>query len=399
MDRRIIFLLALALPCFIAFTAGRVLFVLLALDLGASPLLVGAIPSLMQLPLALLSIPLALLAARIGTRGMLVAGGLLGLCGVLLAWLVPSTPALLAGALGIGLWNVLVYQPTQNLVGVLSTPQTLARNLSAYAFCSQLSLLAGPLAAGFATDWLGRGALIILLPVALAYVALTPFAGRVLGEAAGAPPRDGHADHASQSPLQGALAHRATRLLILVSCVAPMSAEVFQLLLPLYGHAAGLPASVIGAAISTSAAGGLLMPLVLTPLIARLGEARLLGGCILVVSAAFMLLPFSSGVALFAIALAFGMATSGANPITAMVAYSRLPAGHGAQYLGVRNSASGIGRSGGASLFGALASLAGLPAAFAAGALLSSAAGVWITRGSWLGKEGNAGDATSGRTS
>ena len=393
MDRRIIFLLALTLPCFVAFTAGRVLFVLFALDLGAGPLVVGTIPSLMQLPLALLSVPLALLAARVGTHAVLVAGGVIGLCGVLLAWLVPSMPAILAGAFAIGLWNVLVYQPTQNLVGVLSTPQTLARNLSAYAFCSQLSLLAGPLAAGFATDWLGRGALIILLPLALAFAALAPFAGRALREAAGPQPRAGH------SPLQGALAHRATRQLILVSCVAPMASEVFQLLLPLYGHAAGLSASVIGGAISTSAAGGLLMPLVLAPLIARLGEARLLGGCILVVSAAFMLVPFSSGVALFAVALALGMATSGANPITTMVAYSRLPAGHGAQYLGVRNSASGIGRSGGASLFGALASLAGLPAAFAAGALLSGAAGAWITRGSWLAKEGGAGDAAAGKTS
>ena len=137
------------------------------------------------------------------------------------------------------------------------------------------------------------------------------------------------------------------------------------------------------------------MPLVLAPLIARLGEARLLGGCILVVGAAFMLLPFSSGVALFAVALAFGMATSGANPIATMLAYSRLPAGHGAQYLGVRNSASGIGRSGGASIFGALASLAGLPAAFATAALLSGAAGAWITRGRWLAK---AGRAAAGKT-
>ena len=79
-------------------TGARVLFSLLALELGANAFEVGLIAAGIQVPMLLFSVPVALLMDRLGGRWLLLAGSVFGVLAVLLAYFYPVLPAIIAAS-------------------------------------------------------------------------------------------------------------------------------------------------------------------------------------------------------------------------------------------------------------------------------------------------------------
>ncbi len=374
MSREIRFVVAWMTLAYVPIVGSRVVYSLLALDIGADALDVGLIIAGMQFPMLLLSIPVAAALERWGSRPLLIAGGVLGVAGFLLPWLWPSLPVLYAGALLFGLWNVLAFQPTQKLVAELSGIDRRARNMSVYAFFAASSLLVGPLIGGVAVDWLGAAAAgLALLPFAAACVLMPVLGAALLRRQA---PRGEPAPALAES-----LRDPEVRRLIVVTSMISASMELFPFFMPLYGHAAGLSASVIGSIVSASALGQLALPLVLTRLARRIGEAGVLSIGMMLIGVAFAIVPFSTNPwVLSAASFLYGFACAAGNPLSVLLAYARLSEARANQFLGLRNSANAGMRSAGPPVFGALAAAIGLLPVYLLSAALMVAGGALARR-------------------
>ena len=172
--------LAMAIP-FVAIVGARVLFVLYALELGASPFAVGLLATAMQLFPLLLSYAAGVLQDRFGARWLLAAAACCGGLGITLPYFFPGMPALYAACALCGIWSTFVIVLTQTLVGVLSRPGELARNFSHYTVYAWSTQLFGPLLAGYSIDAIGHArTCLVLAPIALVSVAMLVLWGRRL---------------------------------------------------------------------------------------------------------------------------------------------------------------------------------------------------------------------------
>ena len=374
MRRGFVFVLVFSLLVFIPVMGVRVALSLYALDLGAGAFEVGVIGAASQIPMLLFSLPVAAMLERYGPRVTLAASALCGIAGTLLPWAWPDVSALVIASFLFGTSNVLAFQPGQTLVGLLGKPETLARDFSVYAFFSSLSALFGPVASGLAIDAAGhRSGFLVFLAFELSALALVLTAGRVLPVA-----RKARA-HTGGGGLGETLRNRKVWRLIAISGLSGIGLDLFPFFVPLYGHAAGLSASVIGATVSVAAIGMILLP-VLLPFLARTcGEERVMAACLGVMGIAFlMLLPPGNVPLLVAASFLYGLACYAANPLTSTLAWAHLPPGVAARFLAVRNTGNAALRVVIAPVFGALAAGLGLAAGIAVSAAIMGASGLWV---------------------
>jgi len=153
--------------------AGRVLLALYALKLGAQPFAVGVLAATFSVFPMLLSWQIGKLSDRFGSRWLLAFGAAGGGCGMLVPYFVPGLPALYVAAAMNGLSFAFYNVSIQNLVGLLSRPDTRTRNFSNYTLVISVTSFLGPLLCGFAIDHAGFAltcvyiALLSLVPVAM----------------------------------------------------------------------------------------------------------------------------------------------------------------------------------------------------------------------------------------
>lgn len=372
MRRGLVFVLVFSLLVFIPVMGVRVALSLYALDLGAGAFEVGVIGAASQIPMLFFSIPVAALLERCGPRITLATSALCGIAGTLLPWVWPDVTALVIASFLFGTSNVFAFQPSQTLVGLLGKPETLARDFSVYAFLSSLSALFGPYASGLAIDAAGhRNGFLVFLAFELVALAMVLVAGRVLPAATGTRTRTGGLAETLREP-------RVWRL-IAISSLSCVGLDLFPFFVPLYGHAAGLSASAIGATVSVAAIGMILLP-VLLPFLARvLGEERVMGACLGAMGLAFLMLLAPGNVPLLVTAsFVYGFACYAANPLTSTLAWAHLPGPVAARFLAVRNTGNAALRVVIAPVFGALTAGLGLAAAITASAAIMAASGLWV---------------------
>jgi MFS family permease len=367
-------ILALLTLAFVPMIGARVALSLFALELGAGSFEVGVIAAGSQIPMLFISIPVSMALDRWGARPLLYASACCSVAGAVLPFFLPTMASVYAAALLFGAANTLAFQPTQTVVGLLSTPATLSRNFSRYAFISSFTAFIGPFASGIAIDAVGQqSAMLVYLPFALAMLGLLLIWGQSLPAPVGA--------KSAAGGLQETLRHREVWRLVAMSSICCVGFELYPFLLPLFGHAAGLSASVIGATVSVSALGMIVLPLTLPRLSVWLGEERVLGLCLVLMGVSLVMLLAGSGAAvLVASSFIYGYACYAANPITSTLAYARLPPAAAGQFLAVRNTGNAALRVLTPPAFGALAAAIGLSGVFVAGAALMGMAGAWVGR-------------------
>lgn len=369
----------IAMNCcgFFPLVAARVALVLHALALGASPFQAGLLAMVNQLCTMLLSISVGAYADRHGSRGLFLLGMLGGIAGLLAPYWLPGLPGLFAAAALLGLWAVMLIVLTQSLVGQLSAPESVTRSYANLGMFGSVAMFGGPLIAGAAIDGLGHE---------LAWLTFTPFLLATLGWLAFhwrlLPP--GRASGVAKAQRGNLLRERGLWWLLVLSGMVQLCADLYPFYLPIYGHAAGLSAGTIGAVVASAAAASFAARVLIPPLIARLGEERLLTLSLLLCALGFALVPlFASTLVLVLVSLLFGAGNAVGHPITTSMMFRSSPPGRVAEAIGVRIMVTGVMRALAPGLFGAVATLAGLTAMFAStGALIGAvaAANGWKSR-------------------
>ena len=362
--------LALTFFNFVGSNAARVLLTLYALELEAPAYAVGLIGGLLYLFPLLLSWPIGALVDRRGSRGLLVFAAICGAISLALPFFFRALLALYVAAALNGLALAFYHVTLQNLIGTLSKPEDRARHFSNFSLIGSLTNFFGPLIAGFSIDHAGHAVacLVIASQSVIALVLLLIWGGLF--------PRGNTPVPRGPGPLS-ALKDPRIGPMLLISGIVQLGQDLFQFYLPIYGHAAGLSASAIGAVLATLAVASFVVRLFLARLVKRVVAEQLLAWAFFAGAIGFALVPFTGNVILLAlIAFFFGLGMGIGIPLTVILMYSHSAEGRSGQTLGLRLTTNNFVRVTGPIVFGIVGSALGLPPVFWINAVLMAAGGL-----------------------
>lgn len=357
-----------------AFRGSKVLVSLFALDLGAPQIMLGVIVALYSLCPMLLAVYAGKLTDRIGVRWPLILGSVGIAMSLLLPGLLPSLNMLYVSALLIGASHVFYNISAQNLIGMLSTPETSTRNFSNLSLTIAGSGFLGPLIAGPAIDLFGHAVAYLCLGVTpLISAAIMYKARHRLAALGGGKSRT---DEAAVYAV-GLFSNAPLRRILITSGIILTAIDLFQFYMPIYGHYIGLSASAIGTVLAMFAAASFVVRTFMPRLVKRFGAEQVLTGSIFIAAATYLLFPLvESGVLLAAIAFLLGMGTGCGQPLTLMLAYDRAPAERSGEAMGLRMAINNLTHLAVPLFFGALGTAVGLAPVFIANAAMLGVGGL-----------------------
>ncbi|MGP1609115.1 MAG: MFS transporter, partial [Burkholderiales bacterium] len=245
----IYFVYALSLLNGIGAFAAQILVSLYALNQGASHLTVGLLAASFSMFPMLLAVAAGRLVDRFGVRWPMTFGATTGGLGMLVAYFFPGLSSLYIAALMTGLGLIFINLGTQNLVGLLSTPENRSKNFSNYTLSTSGAQLLGPLLGGFAIEHFGYSstclylALLSLGPVTmlLVYGRVMPGGTRVPGKETG-------------GGVRAMLADPQVRRMLVTGSLINAGINLYQVYMPVYADSIGLTASTIGIVVAMNSA-------------------------------------------------------------------------------------------------------------------------------------------------
>ncbi len=356
-----------------AFRGSKVLVSLFALELGAEQFMLGVIVALYSLCPMLLALYAGKLADRFGVRWPLVLGSLGIALSLALPGVLPSLHALYLSALLLGASHVFYNVSVQNLVGMLSTPDTRTKNFSNFSLMIASGGFIGPLIAGFTIDTFGHaiGYLCIAVFPALSAAILFGARHRLAALSSGA----GKKEEAVYAV--GLLSNVPLRRTLITSGIILTAIDLFQFYMPIYGHMIGLSASAIGAVLAMFAAAAFLVRTILPQIVKRFGEEQVLVMSIFIAAGTYLLFPLTENVVLLAaIAFLLGLGTGCGQPLTLMMIYARAPEGRSGEALGLRMAINNVTHIIVPLFFGALGTAFGVAPVFLANAAMLGVGGM-----------------------
>ncbi len=361
-----------------AFRGSKVLVSLFALEMGMAQFMLGVIVALYSLCPMLLALYAGKLTDRCGVRWPLVLGSLGMAVALALPGVLPSLHALYLSALLLGAAHVFYNVSVQNLIGMLSTPDTRTRNFSNFSLMIASGGFAGPLAAGYAIDTLGHAIAYLCIAVIPVISAAILFGARrqlaVLSGGAGK--KEEAAVYAV-----GLLGNVPLRRTLITSGIILTAIDLFQFYMPIYGHLIGLSASAIGVVLAVFAAASFLVRIILPQIASRFGEEPVLLASIFIAAGTCLLFPLTENVVLLAaIAFLLGLGTGCGQPLTLMMIYARAPEGRSGEALGLRMAINNLTHIVVPLFFGALGSAFGVAPVFLANAVMLGVGGLLSRR-------------------
>jgi MFS family permease len=270
---------------------------------------------------------------------------------------------------------ILVQVSMQALTGSLGSGAARTRNFNLYALAVSVADFGGPVFAGLCIDSFGhvRAYLFLALFNVAAVCGLVYLIKRIPRAA------PGMADRGAQR-IVDMFRERDLRRIFVGSAVVMAALDLFQLYMPLYGHAIGLSASAIGMLLGAFAAAAFVTRALIPVLVKRYGEERTLIYALFIAAATFPLIPFfENGYVLGVICFVLGLGMGLGQPLSVMLTYHYSPAGRAGEALGVRIAINNSMHVVVPALFGAVGSALGLaPVFWVNGAVL--AFGAYFTR-------------------
>lgn len=375
-----LYVLALTALTGTAVRAANMVLVLYAVKLGSSALMIGLIGAMFAVLPMLFSMQAGKLADRYGSHVpvLLCAAG--SGIGLLVPWAFPGIPAMFVGAALIGL-SLAVIAPLQNLMGMISTPETKARNFANFSLGMAIANMLGPLIAGFFVDLAGPATTCLYLSVLDAIaVAMLLIWGRRLPRA--------RVEEKPQGSVYAILKIPNVRRSIATSSMIGLGRDLYQVYFPVHAYTAGLSASLIGVVQACNFGAELVVRFFLPSLLKRMSEEQLLARAFFIGGAALLLMPFFHNVyVLIVLSVMLGLGMGFGQPIITMLMYSYSPKGRSGEALGLRMSFIHLTRLVGPVVFGAIATTVGLPAMFVVNAVLMVGGG-WLSRSRGSGEPG-----------
>ena len=370
----IVYFVALNGLAHLAFVGCRMTTTLFALHLGASPATVGALMSLFALLPMLLSVSAGRLIDRRGPRRPL-ANALVALSfAAALPFFIPNVYILYLSSTLLGTSFMYVHIAMNSVFGAYGSPEQRAMNFSWLALGFSVSNSIGPLVAGYAIDGLGHARAFLLL-------AVFPILAMILLWARRRPlPRPERAPSSEGGRVFDLLRIPQLRHTLLVSAMLAMGWDLFTFLIPLYGASIGLPATTIGAILSTFAVATLTVRMLMPALVGRIGQWTVITAALAVSGASYVAFPFVSQVPfLMMLSFVLGLGLGAAQPMIMSLLYEVSPRGRQGEAVGLRTMMLNGSHTLIPLLSGALSAAAGTGPVFWLIAL-GLACGAWFSR-------------------
>ena len=359
-----------------AFRASKILISLYALELGASQFYIGIMIAMYSLLPTLLAVRAGRLSDRLGVRLPMLGGSLGVAAGLLVPSLWHAVPALYVSAALIGSSHMMYNVATQNLVGSLGGPGAHTRNFSNYALAMAIGSSVGPLAAGFSIDQVGHTTSYLILAVLPLIPALIMARA---GKVAAGPRRKTEEEQAVLAT--SLLRNRLLRGTLIGGAVATTGQDLFQFYMPIYCHAAGLSASVIGVVLAMSGFSAFVVRTALPFLVKRWGPDAVFTNSLYCSAVSFLMVPlFTNATMLALVSLVLGLSMGCAQPVTLMLIFSRAPEGRSGEALGVRVTINQFTHIVVPVVFGSLGTVFGIAPVFIMNSLILGSGG-WLNRG------------------
>lgn len=326
-------LIAMMVLAHTAFTGGRVVLTLFAIELGGSPFEVGALVSLLAVIPMLSSVHAGRWTDRIGVLTPTLMALLMLCAATLLSGLLPSIASLAATSVLLGCGFMLVHLAINNAVGHGSTPQNRTYAFSMLGLGFSTSTVAGPVIAGFLIDHAGNARTFLVLAL------LPMLALAILGKvrATLAPPQDPLAAPARPRVID-LLRHAPLRAVFIVSGLLSMGWDLFTFMTPMHGARIGLSASTIGLIMGAFGAGTFVVRLIMPRLSRSFSEWQVLTGALAVTAGVYLLFPLFSAVpVLLGLSFILGLGLGSALPMIMSAIHQTAPPGRSGEAVGVRS--------------------------------------------------------------
>lgn len=318
-----------------AYKGSKVLMSLSALDLGANEFFVGMIFSTYALFPLLLSVFAGKVSDRIGFRKPMLFGTIGLFAGLALPFLWQRLEVLYLAAALIGCCYIFYTVAVQHLIGAMAEGIERTRNYSWFSLGIGITALLGPTSAGFLIDAVGHRATFGVL------AAMPVIPVLLLGLWTGWLPKTAHVPAGksgkSERRVGDLLRNRPLRRALITAGIIETGLELYNLLLPIYGHRIGLSASEIGMILGAFGFALLIVRSLMPHLVKRSGEERVLAASLLLATLVCLAFPFvKSFAALFAISFVMGLGLGCGSPLSMMLAYNRSPEGRSGEAMGLR---------------------------------------------------------------
>ncbi len=332
-------IVALSISIHSCYIGSKVVISLLALEFGASQMLIGVIAALYALVPLMLGVYSGRLADTVGMRLPIAVGAILVGIAMLIGAIGHSLNALFATAILVGAGFVFFNVSIQNLTGAFGPPHHRVRNFSMLSIGYSISSFIGPMVGGFAIDYAGHAAAFFvfacftLLPVIA--LALRPDLGRIATRAA---------KEEKRSALD-LLRMPAVRRLVITSGLIVSAWDLFGFYVPIYAHSIGLSASTIGVILGAYATAAFVPRFTMPAMLRRWRGDQVLFVAMLVGAAGFIVFPvFREPYALMAAAAVIGLGLGCGQPLSMMMSYEGAPIGRTGEVTGLRLTANNLAR-------------------------------------------------------
>jgi len=326
--------LLIALMNHSTFKGSKVLMSLFAIDLEATPATIGVLYAMYSVFPVLLSVYAGKFSDRHGFRLPALIGSFGLLASLLLPFFLPQLPVLFASAALAGMCHIFYVVAIQHLIGSIGEGADRTRNYSLFAICVGVTSLVGPMTSGFGIDGIGHRAACLLLAAfpAVAVIVLmvaTSLRFRPLPPEKVSGPRR-VADLLANAPL---------RRVLIATALLETGMEVFNFLMPIYGHSIGLSASQIGIVMGTFGLALLAVRMVMTTLVRRSSESRVFSLSLALAGAACAGLSLVTNFGLLlAMSFVLGLGIGCGAPLSMTLCYNRAPAARAGEAIGLRQT-------------------------------------------------------------
>jgi MFS family permease len=322
---------------FVASKGFRVAATLSALEMGAGPLQVSILFAFWGLFPFLLAVYAGRIADRFDNRVLMYCG----LSGFSLSLALPffwhAMPALYLAAATGGLTSMIFVVASQNLVGSLGAGALRTRYFSYYSVGESAAGIAGPIIVGLAIDGVGHAPSFLLIALVNAACLLVLWAKRTLLPANSTV----KAEPGVAGGSRDLLALPALRNALIANGLVMTGLDLYMLYMPVYTHALGFSATMIGVIVGAFGLAALVTRLALPAVAARWGEQRMLSGAFVLSALAFLAIPLTTQPVLLGLAsFLLGLGLGCGQPLTMILSFNAAPPGRSAEAIAMRLAVS-----------------------------------------------------------
>ncbi|MCM3568946.1 MFS transporter [Neobacillus mesonae] len=332
---------------------------LFAHDLGGSINQIGVITSLFSIFPLIFAIILGKIVDQLNSKVTLLAGGYLGVLGIIMPSFLPNFYGLYLSQLIAGSAQTIFMLSAQDYVGRISTSKNRNQFVSWLSLGIAAGTLLGPLFSGIIADYFDFPKTFMVL--AIVGLLNCIFIHFIPNEYPVKKKIHSNSSPANKTTFLDLLKIPGLRVALLFSSLILFAKDLYITFFPLLGVHFGYSNSTIGLLLAINGIASVIIRFSLSPLIARFGSIHVFIGSMIVTCVTYLALPFFSQIVIAGIiAFILGIGLGIGQPLSISLTIDNALKGRVAEALGIRLTVNRLTQVTTPIVFGAVANVIGL---------------------------------------